>query len=139
MLQERVRGREDVGRCANENRSGQQRVLLAGHSSLALTALRMFEDRQEARERRAELRGSFLARVVARGNGGEEAFKNWQRLGHDGSLAGGRGEDGGEDVDDAGVQVGFDDGGEYRRSIDECGEGESEQCHRFVVEGVPDS
>ena len=40
-----------------------------------------------------------------------EAFEEWEGAGDDEGLAGAGAEDGGEDVDNAGVEVGADDGG----------------------------
>ena len=47
----------------------------------------------------------------------QETLENRKGLGHHVSLAGAGAEDSGKDVKDAGVEVGFDDGGKYLRRI----------------------
>lgn len=51
-------------------------------------------------------------------------MEDWEGLRDDNRLASACAENGGKDVEDAGVEIGFDYGGEYIRSIDESFEGD---------------
>ena len=62
----------------------------------------------------------------------DETFEDGQGERDDGRLAGADAEDGGEDVQDAGVQVGLDDGGEDFGGVDEGVEGEGDEGGGFV-------
>ena len=51
-------------------------------------------------------------------------MEDWEGLGYDKGLASASAENGGKDVEDAGVEISFDYGGEDIRSIDEGFEGD---------------
>lgn len=134
--EERVRGREGGGAGAEEDGGRQDGVLLARERVVEVAVLRALERLQEADEGGAELCAGVGRRVRGGRYRGHEALEEGEGLRDHAGLAGWRGQDRGEDVEDAGVQVGFDDGGEDVRGVDEGGERGGEERDGFLREGV---
>ena len=66
------------------------------------------------------------------GDGADEALEDREGLWDDDILADGGAEDGGEDVEDAGVEISPDDGRKYGCDIDQGQKGRGRQRDRFV-------
>ena len=127
--------REHLRRGGKQDRASEEAVLLGRDGGFHFALLGVLDDGGDATQHRAKLRRGLRSHGAS-SEAEDEAAKYGKGGGDEDVLAGGDGEEGGEDMEDAGVEVGFDNGGEDGGGVDKGGEGEGEKRNGFRRQGT---